>query len=80
MAELFPVDLQDMREECQRELDMRKRVYSDAVSHKRMNRRLADRRIDIMAAVVALLDRLITEQGRTDDGQANGSLDRGQAV
>lgn len=67
MAELFPVDLRDMREECQRELDQRKRVYSDAVSHKRMNARLAARRIDIMAAVVALLDRLITEQGRGKD-------------
>lgn len=62
MAELFPVELQDMREECQRELDMRKRVYSDLVAHRQMNRRVADRRIDIMAAVVGLLDRLISEQ------------------
>jgi hypothetical protein len=67
MAELFPIELQDMREECQRELDIRKRVYSNAVLHRTMNRRLADRRIDIMAAVVALLDRLISEQGRGKD-------------
>ena len=63
MPELFPVALQDMREECQRELDVRKRFYGDKVAHRQMNRRLADRRIDIMAAVVALLDRLISERG-----------------
>jgi hypothetical protein len=62
MSDLLPIELRDMREECQRELDMRKRVYSDMVAHRQMNRRLADRRIDIMAAVVALLDRLISEQ------------------
>ena len=62
MAELLPIELRDMREECQRELDIRKRVYSGAVAHRQMNRRLADRRIDIMAAVVGLLDRLISEQ------------------
>ena len=63
MAELLPVDLQDMREECRRELNMRRLVYSQLVRERRMNRRLADRRIDIMAAVVALLDRLISERG-----------------
>jgi hypothetical protein len=61
MADLFPVDLQDMREECARELDTRKVFYHRAVLERRMNRRQADRRIDIMAAVVALLDRLISE-------------------
>lgn len=60
--DLLPIELRDMREECQRELDMRKRVYSDLVSHRQMNRRRANRRIDVMAAVVALLDRLISEQ------------------
>jgi hypothetical protein len=65
MPELFPVDLPDMREECQRELDFRKAVYTTAVRERRMNRRTADRRIDIMAAVVALLDRLISERGGT---------------
>jgi hypothetical protein len=67
MPELFPVDLWDMREECQRELDTRKRVYANAVLHRAMNARLAARRIDVMAEVVALLDRLITEQGRGKD-------------
>jgi hypothetical protein len=62
MPDLLPIELRDMREECQRELDMRKRVYSDLVSHRQMNRRRANRRIDVMAAVVALLDRLISEQ------------------
>jgi hypothetical protein len=61
VAELFPVDLRDMREECQRELDTRKVFYRRAVLERRMNGRLAARRIDIMAAVVALLDRLISE-------------------
>ena len=77
MAELFPVTLPDMREECQRELDQRKTYYSRAVRNRAMNARLAGRRIDIMTAVVALLDKLISEQGRTDDG--NRTMDRGQA-
>jgi hypothetical protein len=76
MPELFPVDLRDMREECQRELDLRKRFYSDRVAHRQMNRRLADRRIDIMAAVVALLDKLISERGGHAHGQDTGTVDR----
>jgi hypothetical protein len=64
MPDLYPVTLRDMHQECQRELDTRKRVYANAVLHRTMNRRLADRRIDVMAAVVTLLDRLISERGR----------------
>ena len=56
------IELQDMREECQRVLDTHKRVYGDMVAHRVMNARLAWRRIDVMAATVALLDRLISEQ------------------
>jgi len=63
VADLYPIELRDMREECQRELNLRKVLYADRVKHRAMNRRLADRRIDVMAAVVALLDRLISEQG-----------------
>lgn len=35
---------------------MRRRVYSDLVTKGRMNRRLADRRIDIMDALLAYLE------------------------
>ena len=62
MSDLLPIELRDMREECQRELNLRKVLYADRVTHRGMNRRLANRRIDVMAAVVALLDRLISEQ------------------
>jgi hypothetical protein len=62
MPDLLPIELRDMREECQRELDRRKWAYSDLVSHRGMNRGVANRRIDVMAAVVGLLDRLISEQ------------------
>ena len=57
MPELFPVTLEEMIAEVRRELHMRQRVYTDMVAHGRMNRRQADRRIDVMAATLAYLEK-----------------------
>lgn len=56
MAELFPVTLEEMISEVRRECTMRRRVYTDLVAHGRMNRRQADRRIDVMDALLAYLE------------------------
>jgi hypothetical protein len=56
MPDLLPVSMEEMIEEVRREAAMRRRVYSDLVTKGRMNRRLADRRIDIMDALLAYLE------------------------
>jgi hypothetical protein len=58
MRELIPPDLTDMIDEVRRELGHRKAVYHRLVQDHRMNRGLADRRIDVMEAVLATLERL----------------------
>jgi hypothetical protein len=58
MRELIPPDLTDMIDEVRREVGQRKAVYHRLVQDRRMNRGLADRRIDVMEAVLATLERL----------------------
>jgi hypothetical protein len=57
MPDLLPVDLAEMISEVRRECAMRRQVYSNAVARGRMNRRQADRRIEIMDSILALLER-----------------------
>lgn len=52
----YAVSLEDMLDEVRRELDMRRNVYDRLVKSHKMNRRHADRRIDVMAALLAKLE------------------------
>lgn len=56
MTDLFPVTLVEMIEEVRRECAMRRQVYPRLIAEKKMNRRHADRRIDVMDAVLRLLE------------------------
>jgi hypothetical protein len=56
MADLFPVTLDDMIEEVRREAKMRREVYHRLVQDRKMNKRIADRRIDVMDAVLRYLE------------------------
>jgi hypothetical protein len=66
MRELIPPNLTDMIDEVRREVGYRKVVYHRLVQDRRMNRGLADRRIDVMEAVLTTLERLreAERQGR----------------
>jgi hypothetical protein len=55
---MIPPDLTDMIDEVRREVGQRKVVYHRLVQDHRMNRGLADRRIDVMEAVLSTLERL----------------------
>jgi hypothetical protein len=52
------IDMIDMIDEVRREIGYRKHVYTRLVREKRMNRGLADRRIDVMEAVLATLEQI----------------------
>jgi hypothetical protein len=56
VPDLYPITLIDMIEEVRRELRYREQVYSRACREGRMNRKLADRRIDVMTAVLQHLE------------------------
>jgi hypothetical protein len=56
-ADLFPVSVDVMVDEVRRELEMRRNVYPRQVAAHRMNARQADRRIEIMAALLAKLEK-----------------------
>jgi cbb3-type cytochrome oxidase cytochrome c subunit len=60
-GDLLPVTLDDMISEVSRECRMRREVYSRAARERRMNRRMADRRIDVMDAILVYLQRLKAE-------------------
>lgn len=62
MTDLLPVSIAEMVIEAQRELTMRKRIYPDRVRTGRMNRRQADRRIDVMQAILDRLEDLQREE------------------
>jgi hypothetical protein len=47
----FEITLDDMIDEVERELNMRRDVYGRRVRENGMNRRRADRQIDVMAAI-----------------------------
>jgi hypothetical protein len=55
VSDLYPVSIEDMVSEVERELNLRRQVYAMAVAHGSMNRRTADRRFEVMSAVLALL-------------------------
>jgi hypothetical protein len=51
MPDLFPVTLDEMVREVEREITLRRRVYPRAVASKRMSQDKADKQIAIMEAV-----------------------------
>lgn len=51
------VTIDDMIDEAEREVNYRRSVYGKLVAAHKMNRRLADRRIDVMLAIVERLKR-----------------------
>jgi hypothetical protein len=55
MSDLYPVTLDDMVSEVERELNQRRQVYARLVHNGSLNRRAADRRFEVMSAVLALL-------------------------
>ncbi len=72
MPDLYPITLDDMIGEVARELELRRYVYTERCNAGRMNRRRADRQIDVMRAV---LDKLKGER----DGQNNKAGGQGAA-
>jgi len=64
MPDLLPVTLDDMIEEVRTELRYRQQVFGNAVRTGRMNKRLADRRFDVMEAVLRHLE----EERRNERG------------
>jgi hypothetical protein len=75
MPDLYPITLDDMIGEVARELELRRYVYTERCNAGRMNRRRADRQIDVMRAV---LDKLKGERdaGTTDTGGQGSASDR----
>lgn len=63
-----PVSLADMVEAIRRECDAIRFRYSLAVSRGQMNRRQADRRIDVMDALLRFLEQRQREEAQ--DGRA----------
>jgi hypothetical protein len=55
VSDLYPVSIEDMVSEVERELNQRRQVYARLVAGGAMNRRVADRRFEVMSAVLALL-------------------------
>jgi hypothetical protein len=57
MSDLYPVTLDDMISEVERELNQRRQVYARLVAADRMSRKYADRRYEVMEAVLTNLKR-----------------------
>jgi hypothetical protein len=57
VPDLLGVTLEDMIAEVRRECQQRRHVYDRLVRERKMNRRLADRRIDVMDALLAYLEK-----------------------
>jgi hypothetical protein len=66
----YPVSIDDMIEEVRRECQQRRFVYGNACREGRMNRRRADRRIDVMDAVLKHLE------GAREHERGAGTLER----
>lgn len=63
MSDLGPeITIEDQIEEARREHKFRQWVYSRAVAEKRMNSRLADRRIAVMARIIKTLEEVRQEE------------------
>lgn len=65
-GDLLPIGLPEMIAEVERELEYRRHVYARMVHEKKLNRRTADRRSDVMRAV---RDNLVEQTGA--DGLAH---------
>jgi hypothetical protein len=59
--QFFPVSRDEMVEELRRELRLRRKVYPTQVATHRMSRPLAGRRIEVIEAVIMLLESLPDE-------------------
>jgi hypothetical protein len=57
VADLFPITIDDMIEEAERELAMRPRVYGRRVAEGKMKRKRADWQITVQRAIVEKLRR-----------------------
>jgi hypothetical protein len=55
MSDLYPVTIDDMIGEIEREQNQRRQVYARLVHNGSLSRKVADRRYEIMSAVLALL-------------------------
>jgi hypothetical protein len=55
VSDLYPVSIEDMVSEVERELNQRRQVYARLVHNGSLNRRVADRRFEVMNAVLAWL-------------------------
>jgi hypothetical protein len=75
MADLFsaPITLEDMIAEARLELNYRRQVFGNAVRTGRMNKRQADRRYDVMEAILKRLEE------QRDGQRATGEVDESQA-
>ena len=69
----FEITLDDMIAEVERELTKRKYVFDDLVKQRRMNRRYADRRIDVMEAIRDKLKGERDAGSRQDDSNGQGA-------
>lgn len=58
MMDLFPITLNDVRAEIEREIAMRRSVYARRVSDKKMSQEEADRQIALMKKAGELLEGL----------------------
>jgi hypothetical protein len=56
MTDLLAIDKQEMITELEREIAARQRVYPRLVANNAMAQRTMDRRIEILRAVIDLLD------------------------
>jgi len=56
MQDLLPIDLQDMLIEARQEARMKRDVYNRMCQQGTMNRRRANRKIDVQDAIVKLLE------------------------
>jgi len=55
-SDLLPVSREEMIAEVKREIEFRRRVYPRQVATGRMSQRNAERHIEVMTAVLALLE------------------------
>ena len=65
MPDLPPITLDDMISEVRRELRLRASFYAERVRYGRMNKRQADRQLDVMEAVLAYLEERRTSRADT---------------
>ena len=52
MSDLFPVTVEDMLAECEREIALRRRVYPRWIETGRISQQKADRQIEVLKALV----------------------------